>query len=136
MKIDLEYPYSERWRRGYIVVNPERRQTVILYNTDKDRSSVSYARYLMAVNLGRFLEPDEHVDHIDNYKTNDSINNLQILTQTENTRKSAKGRTFLKFICPVCKRAFELESRQSHRVNPACSRKCGRMKSNNRALLG
>ena len=41
----------------------------------------------MCVKLGRYLQPGEEVDHIDNDKTNDSIDNLQILTGEENIRK-------------------------------------------------
>ena len=92
MKIDLEKPYSEKWRLGYIVVNSENRKNVILFNNSKDRSTVSYARYLMAVHLGRFLDANEQVDHIDEDKTNDSIENLQILSCAENLRKNAKHR--------------------------------------------
>lgn len=84
----LEYPYSTKWKKGYIVTNPEGRKTVILYNSQKDRTSTSYARYIMSVHLGRFLTPSEHVDHIDEDKTNDDIDNLQLLTQTENSKKN------------------------------------------------
>lgn len=35
MKIKLEYPYSEDWDHGYVVVNKEHRKTVILVNKNK-----------------------------------------------------------------------------------------------------
>ena len=72
-EIKLEYPYSEIWKKGYIVVNPEGRRTLILFNSSDDRTSTQYARYLLAVKLGRFLNDDEQVDHKDNDKTNDNI---------------------------------------------------------------
>jgi len=129
MKIDLQIPYKKDWRAGYLVTNPENRRTVILFNNKKNRSSVSYARYLMACHLKRYLTLNEHVDHIDNDKTNDTIPNLQILTQAENSKKAAKGKTYRDFICPVCQKEFQLESRQSHKNQPCCSRKCGGIKS-------
>ncbi len=129
MKIQLEYPYNQDWNKGYIVTNPENRRTVILFNNSKNRSSVSYARYLMAITLKRYLTENEHVDHIDNNKTNDLIENLQILTPKENSKKAAKGKTYRDFICPVCQKEFQLESRQSHKNQPCCSRKCGGIKS-------
>lgn len=92
MKIELQYPYNERWRLGYIVVNSENRKNVVLYNSHSDRSTVSYARYLMSVKLGRFLLRSEEVDHIDEDKTNDSLSNLQILSTAENLRKNARSR--------------------------------------------
>ena len=104
----LEYPYSEDWERGYVVVNGEGRKTVILYNNHADRSSTSLARYLVSVSLGRYLESDEHVDHIDNDKTNDVLENLQILTLRENNNKEAKrrGRLVAEIQCPVCGTVF------------------------------
>ena len=90
MKITLQTPYKEDWKFGYLVINPENRRTVILFNDNNNRSSVSYARYQLAVKLQRYLTNNEFADHIDNDKTNDDINNLQILTRKENNLKSNK----------------------------------------------
>src|SRR5690242_17532535 len=114
MKIELQSPYKEIWKAGYVVINREKRRTLLLVNTRSDRSSCSYARYLMAVKLGRFLTEHEHVDHIDNDKTNDSLDNLQILSQRENSIKSAAPKIYVEFRCPICGSSFELEKRQSH----------------------
>ena len=93
MKIELQKPYSDDWDNGYLVVNPESRKTVILTkNKSKIKSSVSYARYLMAVKLNRYLTSDEEVDHIDEDKTNDSVNNLQILSRKENLQTNGRFR--------------------------------------------
>lgn len=104
----LEYPYTENWSKGYLVVNSENRRTVILYNSPKDRSSTQYARYLLSVSLGRYLENDEHVDHIDNDCTNDDIKNLQILTKSANNKKAArvKGKSLSEIECPSCYKVF------------------------------
>ena len=79
------------------------------------------------------LDPNQNklvVDHIDNNKTNDLIENLQILTPKENNQKSfLKGETLFEFKCPVCKKIFKLTARQSHKKEPCCSRKCGGIKS-------
>ena len=91
-EIKLEYPYSEIWKKGYIVVNPEGRRTLILFNSSDDRTSTQYARYLLAVKLGRFLNDDEQVDHKDNDKTNDALGNLQILSKQENIAATDCGR--------------------------------------------
>lgn len=126
MKIELEFPFNQDWNKGYIVINPDKRRTVILYNSNQQRSSVSYARYLMCVHLKRYLTEKEHVDHIDDDKTNDHLSNLQILTPLQNAQKTAKGETQYNFICPICKKEFKLTARQSHRKNPpCCSKQCG-----------
>lgn len=83
----VEYPYSDLYKVAYLTTNDEGRKLVIFVKDGKSVKGTPYARYLMAVKLGRFLTKDEQVDHIDNDKTNDDINNLQILTQAENIRK-------------------------------------------------
>lgn len=129
MKLILDAPYNNDWKHGYLVTNPEGRKTVILYNSQKSRSSVSYARYLLSTWLGKYIDTSLHVDHIDGDKTNDSLLNLQLLTPKENNKKTAKGKTYKEFICPVCSTHFRLEARQSHKITPCCSRQCGGKKS-------
>ena len=106
MKLTLQTPYKEDWKFGYLVINPENRRTVILFNNKNNRSSVSYARYQLAVKIQRYLTNNEFADHIDNDKTNDDINNLQILTRKENNLKSSKGITWIDMICPKCNTTF------------------------------
>ena len=133
-KIDLEHPYRELWRFGYLVINSENRKNVILYNSHRSRSTVSYARYLMSVKLGRFLTDQEQVDHEDEDKTNDDISNLQILTPGQNTIKNSLyriGSTNLVTLgCPNCMTRFE-RRRGNTQLVPSmfgkitcCSRKC------------
>ena len=134
VEIKLEKPYSSLWSKGYVVINPEGRETLILYNSHKDRSSTQYARYLLSVSLGRFLEKEEHVDHIDGEKTNNSLSNLQILSLEENNRKTHK-KPNVTLNCPVCKVVFKrtrtqlrgrLHKVENHEI--CCSRGCGSRK--------
>lgn len=84
----------------------------------------------MSVKEKRILKKDEHVDHIDNNKANDDINNLQILSLKENNLKEAKrkGRKMVLLKCPFCKKIFEKERNKTHLQKKgnftACSRKC------------
>ena len=50
----------------------------------------NYARYVMEQHLGRKLTKDEVVDHIDNCKSNDSLENLQVITRAENDHKRSR----------------------------------------------
>lgn len=134
MKIKLEYPFTELYKSGYLLQNKEPRRLVLLVRFDNTKTSVSYARYLMSCHLKRFLTLDEQVDHIDNDKLNDTIENLQILTIAENNNNrldfyNAREK-IISFVCPVCNIAFE---RKNHIVNHkiikgkiiTCSRQCG-----------
>lgn len=131
-KVHLQYPYSEDWDNGYLVINGENRRTLILYNSHTDRSSTQYARYLLAVSLGRYLGDHEHVDHIDNDRTNDDISNLQILSKAENNKKAArdKGRLLSEIKCPVCSKIFTRRKGNTQAVPVykgrvvSCSRAC------------
>ena len=132
MIIELKYPYSRDWKNGYLVVNGENRRTVILYNSKSERSSTAYARYLMSVKLGRYLLESEQVDHIDEDKTNDDLDNLQLLSMHENVVKQNKsrGRSMVRYMCPVCNAEFSRRRKNSHfnnkqRTTMTCSRSCG-----------
>ena len=134
VKIELEYPYNEHWKFGYIVTNPENRKNVILYNSPSDRTTTALARYMLSVELGRYLEPHEQVDHIDEDKTNDTISNLQILTVKENNIKHSNfvgGAKWVDIQCPICGKIFSTEKRNTFLLKcyygqiQTCSRRCG-----------
>ena len=61
------------------------------------REIVLEYRYLMAVKLGRKLTPKEVVHHIDSNKFNNSIENLEITTQSEHARTHAKQGSYYRF---------------------------------------
>lgn len=108
MKIDVDFPFNKRWRRAYLVTNKEPRKNVILYNSKKDRTTISYARYLMSIHLGRFLKESEIVDHKNENKMDDRLDNFQILTKGQNNSKSKRfnGLKLSVIECPICKKQF------------------------------
>jgi len=126
MKIELEEPYKSIWKCGYLVINKEDRKHVLLYNTQKDRTTISYARYLLSCNLRRFLLAEEHVDHINNDKTDDRIDNLQVLSQRDNNTKSARGTKMYDFTCSKCGSIFKLRHKNLLGTRKFCSRECYR----------
>jgi len=131
-KISLDPPYSLDWRFGYLVTNGEGRRTIILFNSNEERTSTSYARYLVSVKEGRYLSKEEHVDHIDNDKTNDCLNNLQILSLKENNKKESerRGRLMVEMLCPCCSKKFSRRKGTTFLVNcyknrlSSCSKEC------------
>ena len=89
MKIKLEAPYCYDYKQGYLINGSESRKMVVLIANDGSKHCTAYARYLMAVQRGSYLLSNETVDHIDEDKTNDSVDNLQILSREDNVRKHA-----------------------------------------------
>ena len=91
MKIDIsESPYYPEFERGYIITHKGEGRRYIVMTRGSHRICTSYARYLMSVAKGRRLDKTEQVDHIDEDKSNDTIENLQILTQKENIAKNKR----------------------------------------------
>ena len=131
--IELESPFKEIWRKGYLVTNKEPRRNVILFNSKSDRSTISYARYLMSVKLGRFLNKDEYVDHINGDKLDDRVENYQIVSCKDNNIKSKiqtkSSEMYVKLSCGVCGNIFEKPRNKTHLIIPKkstyCSRHCG-----------
>ena len=132
MKIELQSPFKEDYKSGYLLTNKEPRNLVSLVRNDNHQTSVSYARYLMSCKLGRYLSKEEQVDHIDNNKLNDVIENLQILSAKDNTIKkftsTNRTRKMLELKCPNCGISFIRELRNCHpqkgSIFTSCSRKC------------
>lgn len=73
--------FHEKEKRWYVkYVNKE---------TGSSRT-ITRAKFNMECFLNRHLSYDEEVDHIDENKLNDSIDNLQILSKSENIKKHFK----------------------------------------------
>ena len=100
------------------------------------KSAKLYSRYLMEQKLGRKLTQEETVDHKDNDKTNDSIDNLQILTRVENAKKDHKKTEWFYFDCPVCKKPSKRSmsqirrARKKGKAGPYCSKSCAGKRHN------
>lgn len=132
MKIDASFPFENC--TVYLNKNNENRNIVLLMNKEtKNRRNMSYARYLMCVKEKRILEKYEQVDHIDEDKTNDNINNLQILLKLENIRKHHRFMNIkprmVKMTCPNCNNIFNRRIDNSHVQRKhknycCCSLKC------------
>ena len=134
-RIELEYPYNKDFKSGYLNINKEPRRVLLLVRNNGTKTSTAYARYLMAVSVGRYLEKTEHVDHKDNNKLNDVIDNLQILTPKENNIKKNEHlnikETIHKLICPICNEIFYRTAQRFKNEMQSCSKKCGYIKTSN-----
>jgi len=135
MVIDLQEPFRSLYTKGYLQEHEGGRKYICLYNTQEDRTLISYARYLMCVKLGYVLSNEFEVDHRDDDKTNDDINNLQILTQEENLLKQhynyiMNEQVCYGFVCAYCENPMilterDVKNRLAQNVEHAfCSRSC------------
>lgn len=120
-----EYKVYKVWHKK------EGRWFAILFANEKNRTSMSWARYQMCLHLGRRLDRSETVDHIDGDKTNDDISNLQILSLADNIKKSAKQPEMITLTCPYCGKVFQRRKKntnlvpyRSHIKTMSCSRHC------------
>ena len=73
--------------------------TNIINKTTKVKRHVTFARYLMENKVKRILNPNETVDHIDQNKLNDDINNLQILSLSEHVSLDVKRVKLVNVLC-------------------------------------
>lgn len=135
MVLEIEYPFNQYYRKAYIRVGKDGRKRVDLVKNSKDRTTISYARYLVCVKMGYILSSDFEVDHINKDRTDDRLENLQILSKLDHREKSRKemstGRNTKILTCVVCGKDFEREVRQIKYQNNLCSRSCNGKMSNN-----
>lgn len=123
---------------GPILHAKENRYLVNIILPNGKRTSTSYARFLLQTHLSRFLTRKETVDHINENKLDDRLENLQILTHSDNNakhRRHAKAtRKVVELKCPGCGKIFTRDHRQTHLGKKGkfttCSRSCcGRVRA-------
>ena len=111
MKIELQYPYTEHYNAGYQVFSQGRYNIILKEKGTNKLTTTSLARYNMSVHMQRYLERHEEVDHVNNDKVDNRIENLQILSPRQNkvkyNREVVGGRAYFTAICPVCETTFD-----------------------------
>ncbi len=71
---------------------------------------VSYPRILMEQKLGRPLEPDEDVHHIDENMDNNSMDNLEVISHGEHQRQHQQKYVNTVETCIICGNSFKFSS--------------------------
>ena len=119
---------------GPYINTKNNRKFVTHYENGKHRTQL-YSRYVLEIHLGRSLLREEEVDHIDGDSSNDSIDNLQILSKRENIQKRTDDLEqygeIKSYTCPICDTIFMRDPREVHRKQveqkrpgPFCSKSC------------
>lgn len=131
MRIEIsEYYKRKGFNAVYVAVNKEPRRVATLRRKDGTLTSMSYAKYLYTSHYQCEIQKGLQVDHINNDKMDDRVENLQVLSQYENTLKSCRRKTIVQLCCPICGKRFQyLKRNLSTHPIPCCSRRCGGIKS-------
>ena len=108
----------------------DNRQIVIVIDDDGERRTISYPKWLMELQLGRRLSPDETVDHWDSNIENNGLDNLRIVPRDLHSADDTRRVKAVKFKCAWCKKDFERSPRlvrdkaRKNKAGPFCSRQC------------
>jgi hypothetical protein len=131
MKVEISEYYKEKgFNVVYINTNKEPRRVATLRKPNGEMTSMSYAKYLYTSYYKCDIDKGFEIDHINNDKMDDRIENYQVLDKNSNNRKGRKSKEIVVCRCPVCNKDFLFEKRNlSSHPNPCCSRKCGGIKS-------
>jgi len=96
----------------------------------EDGSVVLAHRYEMELFLGRKLTSDEHVHHKDGDKSNNTIDNLELMTNSDHAKEHAVPAKVVELVCPACETYFTRSERyvrmklKGGQKNFLCSRTC------------
>lgn len=102
-----------------------RLRLVLINKYTGKKTSISYAKYLIELSLGRYLKPDETVDHIDNNYKNNELNNLRVLTRSKHCSEDVLRNKPHTFKCQYCGKLFIRYKRGNrHGHGYFCSRTC------------
>lgn len=84
-------------------------------------------RLIVELDRNEFLTGEEIVHHMDENRTNNSLANLNVETQSEHARQHHAGTAVaVQLQCWYCNNIFEREARQMHGTNKRvfCKRSC------------
>lgn len=108
------------------------RLRAVLVYPDSTKKTISYPKYIVECNIGRYLTDDETIDHIDGNPLNNDISNLRIIKRNEHAYNDAQRNKDVIYKCDYCGKEFIIKGDKLHyifrkdRENSAhfCSRKC------------
>lgn len=125
-------PFTDYKAYGPYMDSTGGRNIIALRNHSRGHTSVSFARFLLSVHLGRVLGPTEEVDHINGNRTDDRLENLQVVSSSQNLSKSLRERSVsrkeVRLRCPGCQQEFQKRKSATHLAKggrfTSCSREC------------
>jgi len=106
------------------------RKIVILIDEDGNRRTMTYHRWLLSQHLGKPLDENLTVDHINGDKTDDRVENYQLLPRSEHSALDTKRVKLVNLTCPMCGKKHQRTPRKIREKSKAgkradfCSRRC------------
>jgi hypothetical protein len=107
------------------------RKIVIVIDKNGKRRTVSYPKWLMEIQVGHQLDPDQcTIDHWDSNFENNDLSNLRIMPRDEHSAADTRRVKNIKFDCAWCNNTFERSPRlirdkaKKNKAGPFCSRSC------------
>jgi hypothetical protein len=113
-------------------IGKDGRLRLVGVDANKVRHTISYPKYLMELHLGRYLEKEEQVDHIDGNPLNNDLSNLQILSLGKHQYIDALRNEDIVVNCKFCGKPFVIKGNTVHNRNRKdrhqsgyfCSKQC------------
>lgn len=136
MKTKLLNLYPEFDKVSGVYTRKDGRQHLVLNNSKLPNKAkgklktLSYPKSIIEIHLGRNLEKDETVDHIDKNPLNNDILNLQVLSRSEHVKLDVIRRKPVFLVCDYCGKEFEATKAQVTDRNTGrkhtsfCTRSC------------
>lgn len=132
------------WKIDGIVSKGDYNYAIVKNHPNRTKNNyVLEHRVVVENHIGRLLEDDEIVHHIDGNKKNNAIENLELMLKADHSRQHGieNGVTMVELKCVECGCTFHRDRRQSHLSKPkntytACGRSCNGKFSRKKQLNG
>lgn len=135
-EIISEEPYRNYTRAKCFFTETSGRKHIYMQDPiTKGIMHIPFARYVFQVDYWKkyqkWIPEGYEVDHINNDKSDDRLENLQLLTQSQNIRKkhNVSGVKLSVLECPICNILYTIQgnylSNDKIKVAKCCSLKCG-----------
>jgi len=121
------------WKIDKIVTSGKYKYAIIPEHPNKNENNyVLLHRVIMENSIGRLLNENEVVHHIDNNGLNNELSNLQLMSKEKHNKlhRDEKYSLYFKICCPNCNNIFikRIDSSFlfSNRKYTCCSKKCSK----------
>lgn len=122
----------DRYKISKPYLRKDNRLMCVVITPDGKKTSISYPKYIMELKLGRHLEKNETVDHIDGNPLNNSFDNLRVMDRGQHCKEDVKRNKDVEVTCTWCRKLFIIKGSTLHYRNRKdrnqsgyfCYRKC------------
>jgi hypothetical protein len=133
------HPIYKGWKiYGPYQSKDDLRRRIVAYD-GTSRVTISYSKFWIECILGKELNKNEEVHHINGIEFDDRLENYQIVNGTQHRKEHQVLLEY--FICPTCDNPFELsglklsnhvrnKKRRPNMKGPYCSRNCAGKQNN------